>query len=139
MIGFNQLPCFFKSHLQIYSFDDFTYGEDISQHSSAIIAHQSDVIIYCHIIDDSHIKKVKHNIDSRRFVSIPVAFSYGNQLIEGKKALLVDDPYPTKICTAVNSVSYGIASKHLSASIVPLPNEVKVTTGTIYWEPTEKE
>ncbi|EAY22989.1 hypothetical protein TVAG_182250 [Trichomonas vaginalis G3] len=139
-LGFNSLPCFFKSHLQIYSCDDFTFPEDISHHSSSIIAEQSDLIIYAYLKSPDGINKFKHKIDSRKYTSLNVNFSVQSDvLLSSKPILLVDDPYPTRNCTAVRSISKGIAEQlHVQIYELPKTSDPNVI-GSIFFEPTEKE
>ena len=55
-----------------------------------------------------------------------------------KKCILIDDPYPIKLCTAVGSISYGIA-KFLNYNIQKSPELIKPIVGSIYCEPTENQ
>ena len=144
-VGFNMLPCFFRSHLQIYSFDDSTYGEEISQHSSAIIAQQSDVIIYCALGTPDDLSRFMQKPDVRKFITLPVTYSAGGfNYSTGSdaplKALLVDDPYPARICTAVHSLSEKLAKEHFKVDIIPPPSPPgKLTVASIYCEQSEAE
>lgn len=139
-VGFNSLPCFFKSHLQIYSCDEFTFPDDISHHSSSIITEQSDVIIYAYLKSPDGIKKFKHKTDTRKFTTVNINFSLPSSIQPtSKPVIIVDDPYPTKTCTAVSSISQYIA-EHMALKVVepPKTNDPNMI-GSIYFEPTEKE
>ena len=143
-VGFNMLPCFFRSHLQIYSFDDSTFGDEISQHSSAIIAQQSDIIIYCPLGVPDDLSRFKHQKDGRKFITLPVTYStggfnYASGTDQPLKALLVDDPYPANICTAVHSLSEKLAKEHFKVEVIQPPSDTTPTIASIYCEKTEAE
>lgn len=135
----NNLPCFFRSHLQIHAFDDFTFGQVVSQHPSSIIAEQANILIHAHIKDQDCIKKLLHKEDERKVVEMTVTYSAKDaHSMKGKKCLLVDDPYPTTTCCAVHSISKHIA-EFFGAIPVPPPSERSPSVGSIYFEPSEAQ
>jgi len=141
-VGFNSLPCFFNSHFTIYACDDFTFGDRIDQHPSSVILKQSDVIIACSIKDPEFYRKFSVSPDRTRIVPVSVQFSLEGisdpHKILQKECLLVDDPYPTKICCAVSSISQYISSFFGTKSI-PIPEIKRPSVGPIFYEPTENQ
>ena len=142
-VGFNTLPCFFSSHLLIYAFDDFTFGDDISQHPSYVTVQQADVIIQVNISTDKIYPPIaKLANESVSVVNISTSFSAKNDsCFINRKCLLIDDKYPTSICNAVNSISVFLA-KHFHIIPIEFKQENKIQTvadSQIYGEPSEKD
>ncbi|KAH0791574.1 GTPase [Histomonas meleagridis] len=142
-VGFNSLPCFFSSHLLIYAFDDFTFGDDITHHPSTITAQQADVVIQVNISGSSkHPAFQALETESVSVVQVSASFSAKNDsCYPNRNCVLVDDKYPTSICNAEKSISAFLAD-HFHIKPVKIENAHKIQTvadSPIYGEPTEKD
>lgn len=141
-VGLNSLPCYMESHVLIYACDDFTFGEDISQHPSSILCRQADVILMPYLASEKKCEMLREFTGKRTPVfSIPVEFSCPNkELYRGRPCLLVDDWYPVRKCNAVQSISKWLADQFRIVPVslsddAPLKSAEKAP---IYGEPTEK-
>lgn len=142
-VGFNSLPCYFSSHLLIYAYDDFTFGDDFSQHPSYVTVQQADIIIQVNISTNQIYPPIaKLANESVSVINVAASFSAKNDSCYiNRKCLLIDDKYPTSICNAVNSISVFL-SKHFHINPVECRHGKKVRTvadSQIYGEPSEKD
>lgn len=141
-VGFNSLPCYFKSHRLIYACDDFTFSSDISEHPSSVLVKQADIILYVHLRDESS-KEILEEAkkEDAEILCFNVSYKATNQSgNRGKTALLIDDSYPTQICNANESISQYLAEKVFNMSIFKpdYPKPIRVGDAPIYGESIEK-
>lgn len=138
--GQNSLPCFFQSHLLVYACDDFTFGEDLTQHPSWTLCQQADVIFVAGLRGDELSQRISE-VSKAQVVHVPVEFTGRNQsCYSGRPCLLFDDWYPVSKCNAVQSISLFLAThfhmKPISVSHFE-STEKKPSEAPIYGEPTE--
>lgn len=141
-VGFNSLPCYFKSHLLVYACDEFTFGDDISEHPSSVLVKQADVVLYAHLqSDESSQKFIDFANKDAKVVCFNVSFSAKNQSsYKGKTALLIDDSYPTRHCNAAKSISKFLAEfSKMKPLILPQQRIIRVADSPIYGEQSENE
>lgn len=143
-IGFNSLPCYFESHLIIYACDDFTYGEEVSEHPSCVLLQQAHIIIYIHLRSVESSQNIIKYTENRNptIVHLPVTFCANNQSnYSFKTALLVDDSYPTHHCHCTNSISKYLAESCCNMISYPLEGSkaLRIADCPIYSDMTEND
>ena len=139
--GWNSLPVYFQSHLMVFACDDFTFGENFSEHPSWVMLRQADVIFVAGIRGDEASKRIAEQ-SKATVVSVPVEFTAQNQsCYRGRPCLLLDDWYPVIQCNAVESISMFLAThfgiKPISIAPFLMP-AARLSDSPIYGEPTEK-
>ena len=110
-VGFNLLPCFYQSHLVVFCCDDFTFGDNISAHSSYVMCQQADIIIYAHLGPAESSQKIANKVRDTNLICLQVSYKARNSnCYPNKTALLVDDSYPTHACKSNRSISQFLAT-----------------------------
>ena len=138
-VAFNLMNCFYKSHLDIFVCDDFTFDGELTVHPSFVTCKQSNIVIYVDLESEPNsVDKFKENGISKIVVLKANYKAQNIDLCANKTAVLVDDSYPSRTCGAAHSISEFLCKKFSLKKFELNRNNQQIERNGIFGAPSNK-